>query len=130
MCEKVKRIIRTLIILAVLTCSAVALRSQTITMTRSDTDTLRKGFITAGYMFGVDINVDSIRNCNRVIFELRYTHPELIKFSAWSAFYTDEEKFMVVNPQSEITGGYGSVYVAVIIGENRLSKGEIGRAHV
>lgn len=92
-------------------------------MTRSDTDSLRKGFITAGYMFGVDINVDSISNCNRVIFELRYTHPELIKFSAWSAFYTDEEKFMVVNPQSEITGGYGSVYVAVIIGENRLSKG-------
>lgn len=57
--------------------------SQSIKVVRSDVESARGGFITAGYVFGFDIYLDSVSRSNGVSFELQWDTPQFIKFSQW-----------------------------------------------
>lgn len=57
--------------------------AQSIKIVRSDVDSARSGFITAGYIFGFDVYLDSVDRSNGVSFELQWNAPQFIKFSQW-----------------------------------------------
>ena len=57
--------------------------AQSITIVRTDVDTARASFITAGYVFGIDIKVVDGGNFNGVSFELDWDAPNDVKFSQW-----------------------------------------------
>lgn len=59
------------------------MQSQSIKVVRSDVESARGGFITAGYVFGFDIYLDSVSRSNGVSFELQWDTPQYIKFSQW-----------------------------------------------
>ncbi len=59
------------------------MQSQSIKVVRSDVESARSGFITAGYVFGFDIYLDSVSRSNGVSFELQWDTPQYIKFSQW-----------------------------------------------
>jgi hypothetical protein len=57
--------------------------SQSIKIMRNDVDSNRSSFITAGYVFGFDVYLDSISQCNGVSFELNWDFPAYVQFSQW-----------------------------------------------
>lgn len=79
-CRKLKRIF---IILIVFLGLVASVQSQSIKIVRSDVDSARTGFITAGYVFGFDIYLDSLTQTNGISFELQWDTPQYIHFSQW-----------------------------------------------
>ncbi len=62
---------------------AIPAYSQTIKLVRTDVDSARTGIITATFVFGVDIQIDSLPNCSSVAFLLKYSNPDIVKFSGF-----------------------------------------------
>lgn len=63
--------------------AAIPAYSQSIKLVRTDVDSARTGIITATFVFGVDIQIDSLPNCSSVAFLLKYTNPDIVKFSGF-----------------------------------------------
>jgi len=59
------------------------IQAAAIHIERNDVDSIRAGFITAGYPFSLDIIIDSLDKFNGVSFELDWDRPDLIFFSEW-----------------------------------------------
>jgi len=57
--------------------------AQELNFVRKDVDTSRAKFVTATYLFSLDIVADNLENCTNVTFELRYNKTQFIKFSEW-----------------------------------------------
>lgn len=54
-----------------------------IRIARNDVDSVRSGFVTAGFTFSLDILVDSVEKLNGISFELDWDRPHHIFFSEW-----------------------------------------------
>ncbi len=55
--------------------------SQSIRLVRTDVDSTRKNFVTATYMFGFDVKIDNLQNCNNASFQLKFDNAQYIKYS-------------------------------------------------
>ncbi|MBM2814083.1 MAG: hypothetical protein HW421_845 [Ignavibacteria bacterium] len=77
-----KRIVISLIlILAVKILFQQDLAAQSISIKRTDVDSARSGFITATYIFGVDVKIDNIKGCYSAIFQMQYDNMSTIILS-------------------------------------------------
>lgn len=74
---------KVILIISILLCNVALNNAQTIKVVRSDVESARGGFITAGYVFGFDVYLDSVSRSNGVSFELQWDTPQFIKFSQW-----------------------------------------------
>lgn len=74
---------KVIIIISLLFASIAWMQAQSIKVVRSDVDSARGGFITAGYVFGFDIYLDSVSRSNGLSFELQWDTPQYIQFSQW-----------------------------------------------
>ncbi len=103
-----------LVLIIVLIISAVFVKTApSIKIVRTDVDSSRSSFVTAGYIFGIDIYADSISNCGGVSFDLTFSHADHIKFSS----YTLGDFSRVYVNYDLITGGFGRVVVGSSIGD-------------
>lgn len=91
--------------------------SQTLKFIRTDVEPAREGFVTATYIFGLDVYADSIRNCTGVTFELRHNLPEYLKLSDWSYGDFGEKGSAVVIHDIDTLTKQGRLYVGVLSGE-------------
>ncbi len=57
--------------------------SQSLKFVRTDVDSSRDKFVTATYIFGMDIYAEDVENCTNVTFELRYNQTRFVRFSEW-----------------------------------------------
>jgi hypothetical protein len=71
------------ILAIILLLGTYSAEGQSIKVVRTDVDSARSGFVTASYMFGIDIIVQDVQKCNGVAFELNFNHLDKVKFSGW-----------------------------------------------
>jgi len=95
----------------------IPLKAQTIKLVRTDVDSARSNFVTATYLFGVDVQVDDVYQCNGVEFELVFNSTDYIKYSEWQVGGFGEKATTVVIPIIDTLAGQGRVYVLVISGD-------------
>jgi len=74
---------KVIIIISILLANVAWMHAQSIKVVRSDVESARGGFITAGYVFGFDVYLDSVSRSNGVSFELQWDTPQFIQFSQW-----------------------------------------------
>ncbi|MCX7736671.1 MAG: T9SS type A sorting domain-containing protein [Candidatus Kapabacteria bacterium] len=91
--------------------------SQTLKFIRTDVEPAREGFVTATYIFGLDVYADNIKNCTGVTFELRHNLPEILKLSDWSYGDFGEKGSAVVIHDIDTLTKQGRLYVGVLSGE-------------
>lgn len=70
-------------ILIILAASSLNAAGQRIKFVRSDVDSTRSGFVTAKYIFGLDIYIDSVTKCNNVDFLLQYNQIDYVKYNGY-----------------------------------------------
>ncbi len=68
-------------IILILILANVGLFSQSIKLVRTDVDSTRANFVTATYMFGFDVVVNDLENCNNASFQLKFNNAKYVKFS-------------------------------------------------
>lgn len=95
----------------------IPINAQTIKLVRTDVDSARSNFVTATYLFGVDVQVDDVYQCNGVEFELVFNSTDYIKYSEWQVGGFGENATTVVIPIIDTLAGQGRVYVLVISGD-------------
>jgi len=75
-----------ILIIAIITMmSAFEMLAQKLSFQRSDVDSNRCKFITATYIFGIDIYADDVEHCSNVTFELQFNQTRFVRFSEWKA---------------------------------------------
>lgn len=114
--ESIMKIFRYIIFAFIFLMAAGELHSQNIRLVRTDVDTTRSSFVTATYLFGVDIVVDSVQRTNGVTFELAYNMADKIKYSEHQAKGFGENSTTVVIPDINEATGEGRIYVGVSSG--------------
>lgn len=70
-------------ILSLFLVASIALHSQSLNFVRNDVDSSRSRFVTATYVFSIDIVAENIQKCTNVSFELRYNKTQFVRFSEW-----------------------------------------------
>ncbi len=70
-------------ILTLLLLAATNLHAQSLSFVRRDVDSSRSRFVTATYLFSIDVIAENIEKCTNVSFELRYDKTQFIRFSEW-----------------------------------------------
>lgn len=91
--------------------------SQSLKFVRTDVEKERENFVTATYIFGLDVYADSISNCTGVTFELSHNLPEYLKLSDWSYGDFGEKGSAVVIHNIDTITKKGRLYVGVLSGE-------------
>ncbi len=108
-------------IFAVLIVSTVLLigsaSAQSIKLVRTDVDSARSNFVTATYLFGVDIILEDVEDCNGAEFELAFNNVDYIKYSEWQEGGFGDSATTQVIPIINDISGQGRIYVLVISGE-------------
>jgi hypothetical protein len=97
---------------------------QTLKLVRTDVDSNRSSFVTATYLFGVDIYAKDLKRCNAVSFELRWNQTRYITFS--EAILTDFSKngtAIVTPPKINYNADEGKLFVGVLSGDSVGSLG-------
>lgn len=74
---------KTVFILAFYFLSINFALSQQIKFVRTDVDSISANIITATFVFGIDVVIDSLQNCTNVSFQLKYDNSQYIKFSGY-----------------------------------------------
>jgi Secretion system C-terminal sorting domain len=110
------KILKNMILALVFLLIAGQLNSQTIRLVRTDVDTTRSSFVTATYLFGIDIVVDSVQRTNGVTFELAYNMADKVKYSEHQSKGFGENSTTVVIPDINEVTGEGRIYVGVSSG--------------
>lgn len=72
---------KTILIILVLLFANLDIYSQNIRLVRTDVDSTRKDFVTATYMFGYDVVIENLENCNNASFQLKFDNSQYIKYS-------------------------------------------------
>lgn len=118
------RIYRLSLIAILFVVANISLNAQTIRIIRSDVDTSRAGFITAGQLFSVDIAIEGLDSVSSASFDLSYSHSEYIQFS--DAVHTDfgrgGKKPLVIH-KVDTTDNTGHLYVGVISADTLGGRG-------
>ncbi len=99
------------------------LKAQKLLMKRSDVDSSRSGFVTATFIFGIDIVTEGLDSATMVSFELVFTNIDHIYYSDYSILnFGDSSRALVqakINPSSRT----GSVNATVFSGDTIGSRG-------
>ncbi len=112
------KILRNIIpILILILIFSFNLNSQSIKLVRTDVDSARANFVTATYMFGFDVVIDGVKNCNGVEFELAFNNTNYVHYSDWKVGGFGENATTVVIPIIDTLSNSGKVYVLVISGD-------------
>lgn len=98
-----------------------ALSSQSLRIERTDVDSTRSSFITATYIFGIDVIFDDIADCSGAAFEIIYNHAEYIKFSEYSLYEFGSGTTPVVIHNVDIDGR-GHINVGIGSGLSTITK--------
>ena len=94
------------------------LLAQKLKLVRTDVDSTRFSFVTATYLFGIDVYVEGIDSCTSVSFDLNYTTSNYITFSeARSTPFGFGGKGPVIISSKNTSDNTGYVYVGVLSGE-------------
>ncbi len=72
---------KTIIFILVLLFANLDIYSQNIRLVRTDVDSTRKDFVTATYIFGFDVVIENLENCNNASFQLKFDNSQYIKYS-------------------------------------------------
>ena len=98
--------------------------SQTLKLVRTDVDSTRSHFVTATYIFGIDVYLDKVDSCTAVSFDLYYNESNYITFSeartSEFGLYGKNPVIITKNDQSTNTG---YIYVGVLSGDTAGSRG-------
>ncbi len=105
-----------------ITLAWVNLSAQSIRLVRTDVDTSRSSFITASYMFGVDVYVEDVPATNNVSFELHYNNSDFIKYSSYKIGDFGDDGIAFVIPGDDGSGN-GILKVGVFSGKPLDSTG-------
>lgn len=70
-------------ILTLFLVASTAVHSQSLNFVRNDVDSSRSKFVTATYLFSIDVVAENIQKCTNVSFELRYNKTQFVRFSEW-----------------------------------------------
>ncbi len=117
------RIFFTLMTAITFALGALPAKAQNILLERSDVDSSRSGFITATYIFGVDIVTEDLERANLVSFELTYNNTEHVHFSEWSIINFGDSARAQVHSKVNEAAGTGVVTAAVYSGDTIGSRG-------
>lgn len=94
------------------------LLAQKLKLVRTDVDSTRFNFVTATYLFGIDVFIEGIDSCTSVSFDLNYTTSNYITFSeARSTHFGYGGKGPVIITSKNASDNTGYVYVGVLSGE-------------
>lgn len=92
--------------------------AQKLKLVRTDVDSTRFGFVTATYLFGIDVYIEGIDSCTSVSFDLNYTTSNYISFSeARNTPFGQGGKGPVIITSKNASDNTGYVYVGVLSGE-------------
>jgi hypothetical protein len=99
-------------------------KAQELKLIRSDVDSSRFSFVTATYLFGVDVQVVGLDSCTGVSFDLNYTNSANISFSeSRNTPFGFGGKGAVVIDKKNLSDNSGSLYVGVLSGESSSDRG-------
>jgi hypothetical protein len=101
-------------ILLAIIFSTVLVYGQTIKLVRTDVDTSRDNFVTATYLFGIDVMVDSITNCTGAAFELQYNQTKYVHLSQWSVNEFGNNPTSIVIPQIDFNTDLGIIHIGIL----------------
>ncbi len=118
-----EKMTRKYIIILMLLFTALTMNAQVLKLIRTDVDTARDGFVTAKYLFGVDVVANDLNNCSAVSFALKWTQQQYIKFSEWKIGYLGDSAAAYVFPQADEFSDEGILYVGITSGEPEVSRG-------
>lgn len=111
------------IIILIVLINATAMEAQKLKIVRTDVDTSRSGFVTAKYLFGIDIIGDSLFRCSAVSFSLRWSNEQYIKYSGWRPGSFGDSTATYVNTETGTGTGEGAIYVGITAAEPYKSEG-------
>lgn len=108
--------IKVLVIIFATLCGYSA-NSQSIRLERTDVDSTRQSFVTATYIFAVDVVIDELENCNNATFRLRFDNSSYIKFSGASLVDYGEEGTLFTKVNTLNTGNEVVLDIGVFSGQ-------------
>lgn len=103
---------RYITILAILIAMYYKAPSQKLIIERNDVEPYRSHFITATYMFSIDIVAKEVFKCTGVTFELLYNNAEEIKFSNWTVLGFGTNPNSLVIPI--VNNSQGIIHIGVL----------------
>ncbi len=86
--------------------------AQTLIIERNDVEPSRNHFITATYLFSIDIIAKDVFKCTGVTFELHYNNAEYIKFSNWTVLGFGTNPNSLVIPV--VNNSQGIIHIGVL----------------
>ncbi len=101
--------------------TACTLNGQNLKIVRTDVDSSRSDFVTAKYLFGIDIIGDSIFKCSAVSFSLKWTNASYIKYSGWRPGNFGDSTATYVS--TETNSSQGVIYCGITAAEPYKSEG-------
>jgi|GEM_PF-957127 len=91
--------------------------SQELKLKRTDVDATRSSFVTATYIFGIDVVVDSLKRSNGVTFELHYTKADSVILSGTQIIGFGPNATSIVIPIIDTLAQSGVIFVGVLSGD-------------
>ena len=91
-----------------------SINAEMLNVTRNDADTNRSSFVTATYIFSIDLSIDSIRNCYGSNIHISYDQSRYINLS--SVRYGDvwDKSASVVIPKVDSATNKGDIIIGVL----------------
>lgn len=91
--------------------------AQKLRIVRTDTDTSRAGFITAGNLFGIDIYYENINNLNRIVFDIEYNNIRGINYSGWRSNKPSDDGYVYAVALPDSINDRGLIGVVAVAGD-------------
>ncbi len=101
--------------------------AQKLKVIRNDVDTNRSSFITATYLFSIDLSIDSIQNCYGSNIHISYNQSKYINLSAVRYGDVWDKSASVVIPKVDTTTNKGDIIIGVLTNDfaNKLKPAPI-----
>lgn len=101
--------------------------AQKLQISRNDVDTNRASFITATYLFSIDLSIDSIQNCYGSNIHVSYNQSKYINLSAVRYGDVWDKSASVVIPKVDTISGKGDIIIGVLTNDfaNKLKAAPI-----
>lgn len=98
--------------------SSLSAQSQTLKIKRTDVADSNANFVTATYMFGIDIVIEDIENCHLAAFFLTFNHSDYVKFSGYTIGDFSENGEVLQGQIHDPSTNKSTLSLAIYSGEN------------
>jgi len=113
------KILKFIIIITIIgLLSSNFLQSQTLVIKRTDVDDADANFVTATYMFGIDIVIEDIENTHLAAFFLTFDHADYVKFSGYTIGDFGEKGEVLQGQIDDLATNTSTLSLAIYSGEN------------